>query len=74
LLNDNANYPYLYEHRFRIYNKSRFYNTLKTIVYHNIDNSQCNIYNPDIDTPMYFYESEDSDKPELPFFIPYTNG
>lgn len=74
LLNDNANYPYLYEHRFRIYNRSRFYNTLKTTVYYNDDVNQRNIYNTDISTAMKPDLPVDSDDPDkLPFFI-LVNG
>lgn len=61
LLNDNAYYPYLYEHKFRIYNKARFYNTLNTNVYYNMDSPHTNIFNATIETAL-----ED----ETPFFIP----
>ena len=62
LLNDNAYYPYLYEHKFRIYNKARVYNTLNTNVYYNTDNVHTNIFNADIETAL--------EPNEIPFFIP----
>ena len=65
LLNDNSNYPYLYEHKFRLYNKSRFYNTLKTVVYSNINENDIinrkNLFNPTIDTS--------SNPNQEPFFV-----
>lgn len=64
LLNDNSSYPYLYEHTFRLYNKSRFYNTLKSTVYYNINESSStryNLFNPTIDTSAVINQE--------PFFI-----
>ena len=64
LLNDNSNYPYLYEHTFRLYNKTRFYNTLKSTVYYNINETtsiRYNLYNPTIDTTAMINQE--------PFFI-----
>lgn len=61
LLNDNSDHPTLYEHKFRLFNKERFYKTLTTSVYSNV-NDKINIFNIDLET------SFNNDL----FFVPYN--
>lgn len=55
LLNNNLS-PYLYQHQFKIFNKHKFYNSLKSEVFYEKNIADTNfkyIINPTIDTPLF---------------------
>lgn len=66
LQKDNLNNPYIYQHKFRLYNKSRFYNTLESEVYYQI-NGAIYVLNPTIDSVYTDKEANSVYKP-IKFF------